>query len=145
MHGTVVSSTFITLHKETVTGQPSFKVQTLREKLQLMLFFLPSSQLSEDELEDDISSPSRRAGRPSYFPDCWDDDVRMNALFTDFRSREVNPAAYDSKMKFWSDLIERCVNGEDLITFSAAELRTKLQRKCKKSHAIPKVLEELQR
>jgi hypothetical protein len=69
----------------------------------------------------------------------------MNALFTDFRARNVNPAAFDSKMKFWTDVIDSCVAHEELVTFSSTEIRDRLQRKGKKPHCIPKVLEEMHR
>ena len=96
--------------------------------------------MSEDE---DNSMEKSGKPRPSYLPDVWDEDTRMNALFQDFRARNLNPAAYDSKMKFWTDVIEACVFGEDLVTFSAADLREKLQRNGRKPHCIPAVLAEM--
>lgn len=42
-------------------------------------------------------------------PDVWSDDVRMNALFAPFRSRELNPLHYDNKLKFWKEqLVDYC-------------------------------------
>lgn len=107
-----------------------------------------SSQLSEDDSPPEKSSGSPVSPNqtiPSYLPDVWADDLRMNALFTDFRPREVNPAAYDSKLKFWMDVIDRCVRHEELISFTSAQLRDKLQRKGKMPHCFPKVLEDMHR
>ncbi|KFM63770.1 Charged multivesicular body protein 7, partial [Stegodyphus mimosarum] len=38
-------------------------------------------------------------------PRDWEDDVRMNFLFSTFRERTVNPEGWDAKMKFWITLI----------------------------------------
>ncbi|OQV13465.1 putative Charged multivesicular body protein 7 [Hypsibius exemplaris] len=105
---------------------------------------MQNSQLSEDEM-DEPSATGKSGARASYLPAAWEDDTRMNALFTEFRARNANTAGYDNKMKFWVDVIDACVVGEDMVTFSAAELREKLQRKGKKPHCIPAVLEEMHR
>lgn len=39
------------------------------------------------------------------YPACWKDDARMLVLLAPFRIREVNPENYDSKLKFWQDMI----------------------------------------
>ncbi|XP_014093068.3 charged multivesicular body protein 7 [Bactrocera oleae] len=39
------------------------------------------------------------------YPPCWKDDARMLVLLAPFRIRELNPEHYDSKLKFWQDMI----------------------------------------
>ncbi|XP_018785377.1 PREDICTED: charged multivesicular body protein 7 [Bactrocera latifrons] len=39
------------------------------------------------------------------YPPCWKNGVRMIALLAPFRIRELNPEHYDSKLKFWEDMI----------------------------------------
>ncbi|XP_062307704.1 charged multivesicular body protein 7 isoform X1 [Osmerus eperlanus] len=59
----------------------------------------------------------------STLPPEWEDDERMNFLFSDFKeNREVNTTDWDSKMDFWTSLIVQncrrrgtvCVNLQDL-------------------------------
>ncbi|XP_063231773.1 charged multivesicular body protein 7 isoform X2 [Bacillus rossius redtenbacheri] len=46
----------------------------------------------------------------NIMPDCWNDDIRMGALFSPFRKRSANPLDWESKLKFWESLIEKwCV------------------------------------
>ncbi|XP_055334678.1 charged multivesicular body protein 7-like [Paramacrobiotus metropolitanus] len=109
---------------------------------------IESANLSEDESDMELPKLGLRepAEVPSnYLPEIWKDETRMNVLFTDFRPREVNPAAYDSKMKFWTDVVNRCVEAENLISFTASDVREKLQRKGRRPQGIAKVLEEMHR
>ncbi|XP_046871756.1 charged multivesicular body protein 7 isoform X2 [Hypomesus transpacificus] len=59
----------------------------------------------------------------STLPPEWEDDERMNFIFSDFKeNREVNTTDWDSKMDFWTSLIVQncrrrstvCVNLQDL-------------------------------
>ncbi|XP_011178311.2 charged multivesicular body protein 7 [Zeugodacus cucurbitae] len=57
---------------------------------------------SSSSKEHDNSSESSNT---FPYPACWKDDARMIVLLSQFRVREVNPENYDSKLKFWQDMI----------------------------------------
>lgn len=104
----------------------------------------------EDESQKKIGGGGRVSETPlsrAFLPDVWKDDARMNALFTEFRSRDLNPAAYDGKMKFWTENIEKCILDQDLVVFSPVELREKFERKGRMPQVstISAALQELKR
>lgn len=75
-------------------------------------------------------------------PECWLDDVRMNALFAPFRPKSSNPESWDMKMKFWSDMLKLwCRHKKDPIV-SAAEARIAFQRKGRTPACLEIVIEE---
>lgn len=78
-----------------------------------------------------------------FYPLCWQDDERMENLFAPFRDRSVNPVNYETKMKFWKNLIqEYCkIQGNPIV--SLGQLRLAFQRKEKRPYCIDTVLEEL--
>lgn len=39
-------------------------------------------------------------------PNVWEDDTRMNVLFSPFREKSLNPTSWTQKMKFWIQIIE---------------------------------------
>lgn len=53
-------------------------------------------------------------------PKDWNDEERMNFLFQPFGDRNSNPYAYDSKMKFWKDLVVEVASYQlsDMLTSS---------------------------
>lgn len=77
-----------------------------------------------------------------FYPICWQDDERMENLFAPFRLKSVNPVNYDSKMKFWKNLIkEYCqIRGNPVISLS--ELRMALQRRGIRPYCLDTVLAE---
>lgn len=77
-----------------------------------------------------------------FYPACWQDDERMENLFAPFRAKNVNPINYETKMKFWKNLIqEYCsVRGNPVISLN--ELRTAFGRKSKKPYCLETVLDE---
>lgn len=79
---------------------------------------------------------------PDFFPECWQDDERMENFLAPFRIKSVNPVNYDTKLKFWKNLIkEYCeVKGSASVTIN--ELRDALQRNGKKPHCLSTVIEE---
>ncbi|XP_050676588.1 charged multivesicular body protein 7 isoform X3 [Leptidea sinapis] len=80
---------------------------------------------------------------PEKLPQCWQDDVRMNALFAPFRLKSANPESWDMKMKFWSDLVRQwCRHRRDPIV-SAADIKCAFQRKGRTSACIDIVIEEM--
>ncbi|XP_063899002.1 charged multivesicular body protein 7 [Helicoverpa armigera] len=78
-------------------------------------------------------------------PQCWSDDVRMNALFAPFRIKAANPESWDMKMKFWSDMLRQwCRSRKDPIV-SAADAKTAFNRKGRTPACLDIVVEELYR
>uniref|UniRef100_A0A1I8NXI1 Charged multivesicular body protein 7 n=1 Tax=Stomoxys calcitrans TaxID=35570 RepID=A0A1I8NXI1_STOCA len=55
--------------------------------------------------------PGNPAAPKSFpYPPIWKDEARVQVLLAPFRERDVNPENYDSKMKFWKDIIvEYCL------------------------------------
>lgn len=63
-------------------------------------------------------------------PPDWDDDERMNFLFSDFKeNREVNTTDWDSKMDFWSGLILQTCRDRGTVCVSLQELNKIFRRK----------------
>ncbi|KAM3956880.1 charged multivesicular body protein 7 [Aphomia sociella] len=78
-------------------------------------------------------------------PQCWSDDVRMNALFAPFRIKTANPESWDMKMKFWSDMLRQwCRSKKDPI-LSAADAKFAFQRKGRTCACMDIVVEEMYR
>lgn len=80
-----------------------------------------------------------------FYPLCWQDDERMDNLFAPFRDKSVNPVNYETKMKFWKNLIQEYCSIKGNPTISLGELRSAFQRNGKKPYCIDTVLEELLR
>lgn len=75
-----------------------------------------------------------------FYPVCWQDDERMENLFAPFRLKSVNPVNYDSKMKFWKNLIKEYCQYRGNPVISLNELRTALQRRGKRPYCLDTVL-----
>ena len=67
----------------------------------------------------------------TYYPDEWQDDQRMDVLFSHFRhSRDINPKSWDKKMKFWKDMIHKeCYYSKSIIVDSEYSQRFKRKGK----------------
>lgn len=79
------------------------------------------------------------------FPACWKDEERMNVLFAPFRSRTINPTAWDSKIKFWTELIEQWCRHHKKILISPIEFNNHFQRNGKIPTCLASVFEDLNR
>lgn len=77
-----------------------------------------------------------------FYPACWQDDERMENLFAPFRAKTVNPVNYESKMKFWKNLIQEYCNVRGTPTISISELRNAFQRNGKKPYCLDTVIQE---
>lgn len=77
------------------------------------------------------------------FPDCWKDDTRMNVLFAPFRSKSINPTDWESKMKFWEQLIDRWCKHHKCPVISQAELINQFQRNGKVPTCLSNVVDHL--
>lgn len=79
----------------------------------------------------------------SYLPSNWNDDVRMNALFSDFRNRSVNPNDWDAKLHFWRHHICEWCRIKNHLTFSTSELRRSFSRNGRVPRGLNTVLSEM--
>ncbi|KAM3867811.1 charged multivesicular body protein 7 [Diretmus argenteus] len=62
-------------------------------------------------------------------PSEWDDDERMNFLFSDFKeNRDVNTTDWDSKMDFWTSLITRSCRDHGVVCVTLQELNETFRR-----------------
>lgn len=77
-----------------------------------------------------------------FFPNCWQDDERMENFFAPFRVKSVNPVNYETKLKFWKNFIKEYCEVKGSAAMSINELRDALQRNGKKPHCLVTVFEE---
>lgn len=78
-------------------------------------------------------------------PECWNDDQRMNALFSPLRSRSTNPQDWHSKYSFWTNLIFDSLDRNMQCNFSLTELKQVFKRNGCSPHCLKSVVEELLR
>ena len=79
-----------------------------------------------------------------YFPEEWQDDDRMNVMFSKFRdSRDVNPHSWDSKMKFWTTMITNELNHSKNLSFDAKTLPQRFRRKDRTPYCLDMVLQTM--
>jgi hypothetical protein len=76
-------------------------------------------------------------------PDCWSDDVRMNALFAPFRSRDLNPLHYDNKLRFWKELIVDYCTDNQILQFDSRTIENLFKRKNMRPKCLDLVISEL--
>ncbi|XP_065087603.1 charged multivesicular body protein 7 [Ochlerotatus camptorhynchus] len=79
----------------------------------------------------------------SFYPDAWRDDSRMGVLLTEFRTRTVNPENYDSKMRFWKELIVKYCGHEGSGSVSITELKRVFKRKGTSPYCLSTVFEDM--
>ncbi|XP_033320832.2 charged multivesicular body protein 7 [Megalopta genalis] len=82
---------------------------------------------------------------PDKMPKCWNEEERMNALFSPFRSKLANPLDWSSKYKFWQNLIYEWLNYKLQCSFSIADLNVAFKRKGCTPVCLVTVVEELLR
>ncbi|XP_008546100.1 charged multivesicular body protein 7 [Microplitis demolitor] len=78
-------------------------------------------------------------------PESWFKDEQMNAMFAEFRSRSVNPQDWDSKYKFWQELISKWLSFNNKCSFTITDLKSIFKRKGCTPLCLKTVLEELHR
>ncbi|KAJ2939498.1 hypothetical protein O0L34_g6326 [Tuta absoluta] len=76
-------------------------------------------------------------------PQCWSDDVRMNALFAPFRIKSANPESWDMKMKFWSDMLRQWCKYKNDPVVSASDAKFAFIRKGRTPACLDIVVEEM--
>ncbi|XP_045456755.1 charged multivesicular body protein 7 [Melitaea cinxia] len=78
-------------------------------------------------------------------PQCWSDDIRMNALFAPFRLKSANPESWEMKMKFWSDMVRQWCRFKVDPIVSASDMKFAFQRRGRTPACIEIVIEEMYR
>lgn len=78
-------------------------------------------------------------------PGCWKDDVRMRALFSEFRSKEANPEGWQDKMDFWVSLTLQWSRETRTPVFSAADIGFAFERNRAQPACLSTVLAHMKR
>lgn len=79
-------------------------------------------------------------------PSEWSNDEIMDVFFSPFRgSREVNPRAWDSKMKFWTEMIRSYCIEKKVLTVCARNLTQNFERNRKVPVCFNVVFDDLQK
>ncbi|KAA8592778.1 hypothetical protein FQN60_018233 [Etheostoma spectabile] len=79
-------------------------------------------------------------------PPEWDDDERMNFMFSDFNeNRDVNTTDWDSKMDFWTALILKGCRDRGTVCVSLQELNKTFRRKGKSPLGLATVIQSMAR
>jgi hypothetical protein len=76
-------------------------------------------------------------------PPEWSDDERMNALFSPFRARELNPIYFDAKLKFWKKAINAYLTETQTIKFKVRDLEEAFVRNGMKPKCLDIVLDSI--
>lgn len=76
----------------------------------------------------------------------WDDDERMNFLFSDFKeSRDVNASDWDSKMDFWTALVVKTCRDRGSVCVNLQDLSQTFRRKEKTPLGLSTVIQSMAR
>ncbi|XP_068166755.1 charged multivesicular body protein 7 [Antennarius striatus] len=74
----------------------------------------------------------------------WDDDERMDFMFSDFKqNRDVNPTDWDSKMAFWTALVVDSCRQRGSVFVSLRELNGTFRRKERSPLGLATVLQSM--
>ncbi|XP_071946855.1 charged multivesicular body protein 7-like [Antedon mediterranea] len=80
----------------------------------------------------------------SHFPECWEDDERMNYLFSAFRGeKNTNPHDWNTKMNFWTSVITAYCKSHKTVTVNCDTITGEFRRDGKVPLCIGEVLSEL--
>ncbi|XP_037113749.1 charged multivesicular body protein 7 [Syngnathus acus] len=80
------------------------------------------------------------------FPSEWDDDERMDFLFSDFKdNRDVNTMDWDSKMDFWTALIVQSCRDRRAVCANLQDLNKTFSRKEKSPLGLTTVIHSMSR
>lgn len=97
-------------------------------------------------LKSEVMAEENRLPLPkSKMPVCWDDDMKMNYLFSFIRPATVNPMDSETKMKFWSGLLEEWCLHHKRPAFTIGELMKTFQRDGSIPACLPAVIENMYR
>ncbi|CAF0963488.1 unnamed protein product [Adineta steineri] len=76
-------------------------------------------------------------------PSDWQNDERMDALFSFFKDRDLNAVHYDAKMKFWSETIIDYCEDHGLLQIDIPTIVSRFRRKGRTPKCLDKIFEEL--
>ncbi|XP_041856300.1 charged multivesicular body protein 7 [Melanotaenia boesemani] len=77
-------------------------------------------------------------------PPEWDDDERMNVMFSEFKeNRDVNTTDWDSKMDFWTALIIESCKQRGSVCVNLQDLNKTFRRKEKAPLGLPTVIQSM--
>ena len=80
----------------------------------------------------------------AHFPTEWEDDNRMNFMFSAFpENRNVNPKHWDSKLQFWTSAIVESCDSLDELCFDINVLKSRFRRKGVPPLGLNTVLKEM--
>ncbi|PSN54778.1 hypothetical protein C0J52_01998 [Blattella germanica] len=79
----------------------------------------------------------------SKLPECWTDDMRMNYLYSSIRPATVNPLDCESKMKFWSALLQDWCIHHSRPVFTLDDVKKAFLRNGRTPACLPSVLENM--
>ncbi|KAK9308660.1 hypothetical protein QLX08_001494 [Tetragonisca angustula] len=92
-----------------------------------------------DNIDNNLPLPSDK------MPKCWNEEERISALFSPFRSKSANPQDWISKYKFWQNLIYEWLKHTKRISFSITDLNSAFKRRGCTPLCLATVVEELLR
>lgn len=78
-------------------------------------------------------------------PSDWQNNERMDALFSFFKDRELNPVHYDAKMKFWSETVINYCEDHGLLQIDLPTIVLRFRRQGKTPKCLDKIFEELRK
>ena len=79
-------------------------------------------------------------------PPEWDDDERMNFMFSDFKeNRDVNTTDWDSKMDFWTAVVTQSCRDRGTVCVNLQDLNKSFRRKEKSPLGLPTVIQSMAR
>ena len=79
-------------------------------------------------------------------PDDWEDDERMNFLFSDFKeTREVHPSDWDGRVDFWSAAVLRSCRTRGAVSLSLEELHAAFRRNGRQPLGLTTVIQSMAR
>lgn len=102
--------------------------------------------MTEEQLEEMANENRPDSPLPSeIMPSCWNEEDRINALFSPLRGKSANPQDWSSKYKFWKNLILEWLRFKMRCSFTLADLTNNFKKGDKVPHCLPTVIDELLR
>ena len=90
-----------------------------------------------------MGSPTASQQIDFQLPPCWEDDVRMSALFAIPRSENLNPYDWTGKYKFWRDLTLEWATHNKKLIINFNVMKEAFMRKGKYPASLERVLTEM--
>lgn len=79
----------------------------------------------------------------TVLPECWNDEVRMNFLFSVFRLKSVNPEGWTDKMNFWFNTITDLCHQNKNCVINDVTLKSAFRRNGREPQCLDAVLEHM--